>query len=399
MAVNHELYTPFKTSELDADELQTGLVEHVAYVVASASEAQSLDLTGIAVPALVLGVTLFAYDASDTVTANDGTTCLVTSDGKRFKSDGTRVSGWNGYTVADDDLTSPPGSETVGDAYLLPAAPTGDWSAYGKHVAIYTERGYVYIAPREGMLVYVSDEDAYLRYNGTAWVSGFGAAAITDGALKAAKLEQAYGWRVESETATPPGSVPAEGTLYIVGASATGAWAGEDGNIARSTGSAWEFIDAAEGMQLFNKATDELVTFQSGSWGVVFNPGILVWQNDRVDDTDGGSAGTGSGQVTMLTLGTRAILASGNLIKAEVFIDSLSPSQAIGAEIGLYVDSETTPRDSVTRSITGGSVWSLELSWSPTDTNSHTYYLKIEKEAATTLSWTFATGVLKEING
>lgn len=399
MAVNHELYTPFKASELDGDELQTALHKRVPYVVETAAEAQALDATGIDVFALVLGTDLFWYDESDTTTVHDGTTCLVTDDGKRFKNDGTRVGGWSGYTVDDDDLTAPPGGETIGDAYLLPAAPTGAWSAYGKHVAVYTQRGYVYIAPRDGMLVYVSDEDIYKRYNGTTWVAGFGSTAIADGSLKAAKLEQAYGWRVESETDTPPGSIPAEGTLYIVGSSATGAWAGEDGNIARSTGAAWEFIDAAEGMQVFNKDTDEFVTFKSGSWGVVFIPGLLVWQNDRVDDTGGGSAGTGSGQVTMLTLGTRAILTDGNKIKVEFFVDNLDASQQIAAEIGLYVDSETTPRDSVTRTISTNSVWSIELSWSPSDTNSHDYYVKIDQQASTTFSWSFATGVLKELNG
>lgn len=398
MAVNHELYTPFKTSELDADELQTGLVEHVAYVVASASEAQSLDLTGIAVPALVLGVTLFAYDASDTVTAHDGTTCLVTSDGKRFKSDGTRVSGWNGYTVKDDDLTAPPGSETVGYAYLLPASPTGDWSAYGKHVAIYTERGYVYIAPREGMLVYVSDEDIYKRYNGTTWVAGFGSSAIADGSLKAAKLEQAYGWRVESETATPPGSVPAEGTLYIVGASATGAWAGEDGNIARSTGSAWEFIDAAEGMQLFNKATDEFVTFKSGAWGVVFIPGLLVWQGPAVVDTDGGTASSGSGQTTILDLDSRATLADANKIRITFFINALVDGGA-NSEIGVYIDSGVAPEDEVLLDFSTASAAMYEFEVEPGDTQSRQYFIKIERPGSGSITWNYAFASMQEISG
>ena len=396
MAVNHALYTPFKASELDADELQTGLVEHVAYVVASASEAQSLDLTGIAVPALVLGTDLFAYDETDTTTVHDGTTCLVTSDGKRFKNDGTRVSGWNGYTVDDDDLTAPPGGESIGDAYLLPAAPTGAWSAYGKHVAAYTQRGWVYIAPRNGMIVYVSDEDIYRRYNGTAWVAGFGATAIADGALTPQKSEQSFGWRVESETATPPGSVPAEGTLYIVGSSATGAWAGEDGNIARSTGAAWEFIDAAEGMQLFNKATDELVTFKSGSWGVVFNPGLVVWQGERVAAKQSAAIPSGSDQFTFLDMGARAVQKVGNRITLEFFIARLSGGSG-DYEVGLYADSETTPRDEISINVITASLAGT-LSFEPPDTNSRNYYLKFQKIGAA-VTWGNANGVLREIAG
>lgn len=394
MAVNHALYTPFKASELDADELQTGLVEHVAYVVASASEAQSLDLTGIAVPALVLGVTLFAYDASDTVTAHDGTTCLVTSDGKRFKNDGTRVSGWTGYTVDDDDLTAPPGSETVGDKYLLPAAPTGDWSAYGKHVAIYTQRGYVYIAPREGMLVYVSDEDAYVRYNGTSWVAGFGAAGVADGSLKAAKLEQAYGWRVESETATPPGSLPAEGTLYIVGGSATGAWAGEDGNIARSTGSAWEFIDAAAGMAVFNKALGYIVVFKSGAWQVDRPSGAIIYRSAMTTGTE--TIDTTSYE-EVLDFGEYTVNQANNRLSVRGTIDVNSNNALTSITVGLFFNAEGTPRDSRTLPVSGTAKGLFfELEYAVPDLNPRDVYIKLQLNTSNSNGIT-TRGVLEEV--
>lgn len=398
MAVNHALHTSFKPTELDADELQLALVKHVPYAVETAAEAAALDLTGLGTLSLILGTDIFWYDATDTTTVHDGVTCLVTTDGKRFKADGTRVNGAVIYAVDDDDLTAPPGGEAIGDSFLLPAAPTGDWAAYGKHVAIYTRRGYVFVAPRDGMLVYVSDEDIYMRYNGTAWVAGFGSSAIADGSLKAAKLEQAYGWRVESETATPPGSIPAEGTLYIVGSSATGAWAGEDGNIARSTGAAWEFVDAAEGMTVFNKALGYNVSNKSGSWQVDRPSGLLVHQGDRV------AVGSGSSQATtttVLSLGSRAVLDSANRVTIECSLAAAYGNVSTTMDIGLYVDTETTARDEISIAVANTFRQTIvcTFSYAPGDTASRAYYIKSKGFGSGIRYWENANGILREIAG
>jgi hypothetical protein len=45
---------------------------------------------------------------------------------------------------------------------------------------------------------------------------------------------------LDRDLTAPPGS-PTAGDRYIVGASATGAWSGKDGQIARWNGTAWEF--------------------------------------------------------------------------------------------------------------------------------------------------------------
>lgn len=46
---------------------------------------------------------------------------------------------------------------------------------------------------------------------------------------------------------TPPGS-PSEGDLYVVTATATGAWTGEEDNIAYYVNAAWEFLTPYDGM-------------------------------------------------------------------------------------------------------------------------------------------------------
>jgi hypothetical protein len=391
MAVNHELYTPFGGSSVGMEALRDALVERVPYAVASAAQAASLDLTGIDVLALVLGTDLFWYDATDTTTVHDGATCLVTSDGKRFKNDGTRVNGFPGYAVDDDDLTAPPGSPAIGDSYLLPAAPTGAWSAYGKHIAVYTQRDWVYIAPRTGMLVYVDDEDIYRRYNGTAWVAGFGAAGVADGALTPQKMEQALGWRVESELSAQPGSVPAAGTLYIVGASATGAdWSGEDGNVARSTGSGWEFITAVEGMHLFNKATDQFVTFKSGSWGVAFNPGSIVYRSGKFERTTTFIPASNGTFLDFIDLGSYTAVNAANRLVVHGVLHRVryNPSGDEDFFVGLFFDSETSSRDEVELSVTGGGFSGGLAFWLETDFpdgGAHTIKLKVNVDSTDVL--------------
>lgn len=400
MAVNHELQTPFKASELDGDELQLALVKHVPYAVSDAAEAAALDLTGLGTLSLILGNDIFWYDSTDTTTVHDGVTCLVTTDGKRFKADGTRVNGAVIYAVDDDDLTAPPGSEAIGDSYLLPAAPTGDWAAYGKHVAIYTRRGYVFVAPRSGMLAYIADEDAYRRYDGSAWQSGFGSYAIANGSLEPQMLEQALGWRVESELAAPPGSIPAAGTLYIVGASATGAWAGEDGNIARSTGSAWQFITAVEGMTVFNKATDRLVSYKSGSWSQAILSGVLLYRGSRISGST--SLGLTTTYSTFLSFGSYEVGQANNTVHVRASIDVLPGGNPVDVTVGLFVDTETTARmERVFPSMvstTRNSGMLVELDYQVPDTAARLYYLKIKSgiSAGTLLA---STGYFEEVAG
>lgn len=397
MAVNHALHTPFKSNELKAGELQLALVKHVPYGIDDASEAAALDATGLGIRHIVFGNDLYRYDSTDTVTIADDATCLVTADGKRFKNDSARVKGTSIFAVDDDDLVAPPGSPAIGDSHLLPAAPTGDWAAYGKHVAVYTQRGWVFIAPRPGMLAYVADEDAYRRFDATNWVSGFGSAAITDGALKAAKLEQAYGWRVESETATPPASIPAAGTLYIVGASATGAWVGEDGNIARSTGTVWEFETAVEGMTVFNKGLGYNVSYKSGSWQAGRPSGLLIYKSAKLTAS---SLSFGQTYTQLLSLGTHTGLSTSNRIIAPISFDYIS---ATGANtVGLFIDTETTPRQSramgnvqnLWRAIGVGMTFEMDVP----DTSSHTYAIKAIGAAANT-TVEYIEGYLEEVSG
>lgn len=56
--------------------------------------------------------------------------------------------------------------------------------------------------------------------------------------------------RVEDRDLTVPPASPSEGAMYIVGASATGDWSGQDDNIAIYN-SGWSFIAPVGGLQIF----------------------------------------------------------------------------------------------------------------------------------------------------
>lgn len=69
----------------------------------------------------------------------------------------------------------------------------------------------------------------------------------------------------DRDLATPPGS-PSDGDAYLVAASATGAWAGQDGNIALRINTAWAFVAPAEGMQLYVRDENQRIIYDGSAW-------------------------------------------------------------------------------------------------------------------------------------
>jgi len=83
--------------------------------------------------------------------------------------------------VKDRDLASPPGSPAQGDRYLIAGSPTGAWSGQAGKFTYYVGTGWIFIAPQEGLELWVDDENVKLRYDGSAWKTvGSQAAAVAD---------------------------------------------------------------------------------------------------------------------------------------------------------------------------------------------------------------------------
>lgn len=79
--------------------------------------------------------------------------------------------------VIDKDLTSPPGSPTEGDAYIVGGSATGAWAGWDDHIAIYWGGSWRVVpgyddggsliaigARQEGLSVYVQDMDAFFTF-------------------------------------------------------------------------------------------------------------------------------------------------------------------------------------------------------------------------------------------
>lgn len=62
-----------------------------------------------------------------------------------------------GPSVLDKDLATPPASPAEGDRYLVASAPTDVWAGKANYLTYY-DSGWRFIAPKEGLTVWVADE-------------------------------------------------------------------------------------------------------------------------------------------------------------------------------------------------------------------------------------------------
>lgn len=66
--------------------------------------------------------------------------------------------------------STPPGSPAAGDVYIVGASPTGAWAGQAGNITFY-DQTWKFISPREGMPLWVNDEDVLYIYDGAIWQS------------------------------------------------------------------------------------------------------------------------------------------------------------------------------------------------------------------------------------
>jgi hypothetical protein len=69
----------------------------------------------------------------------------------------------------------------------------------------------------------------------------------------------------DRDLTTPPAS-PATGGTYIVAATATGAWAGKEGQVAIWSGSAWVFYTPRLGWVTYIEDEEKLSAYKAAGW-------------------------------------------------------------------------------------------------------------------------------------
>ena len=72
--------------------------------------------------------------------------------------------------------------------------------------------------------------------------------------------------RVESRSLSAPPASPVDGTAYIVGNSATDAWAGTDGEIAIYLNGGWVFIAPWNGLQMWVEDEGYTTVYHADTW-------------------------------------------------------------------------------------------------------------------------------------
>ena len=87
--------------------------------------------------------------------------------------------------LLDRDLTAPPPSPADGDAYLVKATATGDWTGQDGNIAFAVDGAWRFYAPYAGLIAYVTDEATLIVFDGTAWVDFVSLLSFQDIALAA----------------------------------------------------------------------------------------------------------------------------------------------------------------------------------------------------------------------
>lgn len=86
----------------------------------------------------------------------------------------------------------------------------------------------------------------------------------------------------DRDLTAPPGSCD-DGACYLIAATATGDWAGQDGNMAIAVGedaaSGWYFVDIEqEGVELFVRDEDVKIRWDGAAWVNAFTGGLYHFQ-------------------------------------------------------------------------------------------------------------------------
>lgn len=273
MTFNHEAVAALPVSgAADKAALRALNTRRAIYVLSgseSATDFVAVDpATGVVPLRISQNNIEFLYDSTDTTTVHDGVTCLVTSDGKRYKS-GT-IAPPN--SVLDKDTVAQPGSPSVGDRYIVPAAATGAaWSGQDGKIAIYTAAGWKFAVSPIGRFIYVEDETAYYHRNASGvWTAGVGSLPLAANSVKITNVlgtNASYVIKVENQTTNAPPGSPVAPVAYVIGPSPTGAWAGNAGKLAVClVNGAFTIITPVAGDVVYDKARNASFQFNGTAW-------------------------------------------------------------------------------------------------------------------------------------
>jgi hypothetical protein len=156
-------------------------------------------------------------------------------------------------TAIDHTISTPPGSPSTGDTYIIGPSPTGAWSGFANAVTGYYA-GWSIKPPQTGWTAWTKNDNRLLYYNGSAW-----------SLLTTPKLDV---------TATfNPGAITSGSSLLSSGLTVTGAALGDFAMVTVPYDlqgiAATAYVSAANTAKIqLSNLTGSTVTLGSGTWRV-----------------------------------------------------------------------------------------------------------------------------------
>ncbi|MGJ4932181.1 DUF2793 domain-containing protein [Bradyrhizobium sp. HKCCYLS2038] len=277
----------------DAAAIRAMCERRFAYVLDTTESASNFvaadPVSGVLPQMLFQNGNGFLLDPLDSTTTADGVTCLVTFDGKRYKTNAVAAP----HSVLSRTTTTQPGSPTVGDTYIIPTAATGAaWSGQDGKIGVYTARGWQFVVSPIGREIYVRDVDAYYHRNASGtWTGGVGTIALLAGSVTLQNVlgaNASFTVKVENQTTNTPPASPSPPAAYIIGSSPTGAWAGNAGKLAICLASGtFTIITPVAGDQVYDNARNTTFQFNGSAW--VATNGVIADTKSVFNNVRGGS--------------------------------------------------------------------------------------------------------------
>jgi hypothetical protein len=376
----------------DPEDLRAAIVGELCVVIPSNVDPQTWDERELGASggniwqAVIWQERLWFLDPDDASTDHDGLTCIVTLGGSRYKTNDVR---FPDYVLSREIATPPDGNSPApdyGDTYLVPDGATDDWATKEGQRAMWSARGWQYKPKKIGELVYVADplDLGFIHVNDQdEWEDGVGPRNLIDGSVLPRHL-LIRSWEFINDTTTaPPASGPA-GEQYIIGAAATGAWAGHDKKIAWRPADDAAFVIVAPfiGETGWNQALGREVRWNGTTWQS--SVGAVVGFKTTGFQAGGAAVNSGSAGYTYSPTAAPTTSARRSLIASLAYARTVPNSklrirarsyadQTTNGWVGLWIDAATSAaQHTVGLGIVAGQI-SEEFIITPSDNASHTY--------------------------
>lgn len=267
--------------------------------------------------------------------------------------------GGNTTGVIDKDLSTPPGSPSTGDKYIIGGSPTGVWSGRANQIAYYDGVIWQFWAPVEGWRIAVLDEDTDYRYNGSSWVIQ-SSGAFTGGAMLTA-LDEAKFADIASAATTNIGAA-AGNYGHVTGTITTTALGTAQAGASRTVvyDGAQLLTHHATSMILITGAN---ITTAAGDVAEWRSEGSGNWRMVNYARKDGTSLGGSPGSVSSVNGDTGVVLVLAPIIVAAS--DESSPISAGTAKVTFRMPYAMTlteiPRASLTQEQSSGSIFTVDI--------------------------------------